>query len=252
MRDVETIFRKDGGRPIIGLSIYDYFGAYLIRGFQDIDFILVGDSLGMVIQGRRDTRQVTIDHMLYHLEIVKRAVGDKPVFLDMPYGSYENAKSMSENIERIRGYGVEGVMIEGVYIESMKLLRDEGIPFIVHLGYMPKHHLKPSVVRDYNRLYMECLKSQENGAIAIKLELVDSEVARRIQRKMDIPVLGVGSGPHVDGHILVLYDFLGMTPWFKAKFVRRYVDFYKLGREAVSRLIEDIKEGRYPSEQESY
>jgi len=250
--NLKDILRNDRGKPIIGLSVYDYFGARLAEEFQEIDFVLVGDSLSMVFKGKPNVKHVTLDEMLYHLRIVKDIVTDKPIILDMPIGTYEKMEDAYRNVYKAISDGADGVMIEGIHIETMEMLSNEGISYIVHLGYMPKYHQKPVIIKDYEKLLHESKTCQEYGANAIKFELVDKEVTKKIREDLEIPILGVGSGPHVDGHILVLYDFIGMYPEFKAKFVRKYVDIYRLAYDALSKLIKDIQTGDYPSEYESY
>lgn len=252
MKDLKKIFRKGREKPIIGFSIYDYFGARLVENFEEIDFVLIGDSLSMVFKGKPDVKNVDMDEMIYHLRIVGETVKDKPILFDMPIGSYEDPDTALENAYKALSNGAHGVMIEGIHLEIMERFSENDIKFLVHLGYMPKYHDRPRVIRDYDTLIRESLICQRSGALAIKFELVDKKVTKKIRERLDIPILGVGSGPYVDGHILVLYDFLGMYPDFKAKFVRRYINLYDLSRQALAKLLEDIVNGRYPSEEESY
>ena len=252
MTRLKEVLKRGFERPLIGFSVYDYFGAKLVDKFEEVDFVLVGDSLSMVFKGRPDVRHVDMDDMLYHLEIVRHVIKDKPVILDMPLGSYEDPMKAYENVSKAIYRGADGVMIEGIYRSTMEMLSDEDIDFIVHLGYKPKYDEKPRIYRDYNSLLREAILCQELGAEAIKLELVESNVAKMVKEKLDIPVLGVGSGPYLDGHILVLYDFLGMYPDLKARFVRRYIDLFSLAEEALSKLIKDIISGSYPSTNEFY
>ncbi len=252
MEIIEEIFDKNRSRPIIGFSVYDYFGARLINEFKDIDFVLVGDSLSMVFKGKPTVKSVDMDEMIYHLRIVSETVRDKPIILDMPIGSYEDPEEAVENAYKALTNGAHGIMIEGIHIETMDRLKEEDIKFIVHLGYMPKYHDRPRIIKDYEKLLYESLTCQRHGAMAIKFEAVERNVTKMIRERLDIPLLGVGSGPWVDGHILVLYDFLGMYPDFKARFVKKYIDVYGLAREALKKLLEDIFRGKYPSEDESY
>ena len=246
--------RKMDGEPIIAFSIYDAFGAMLVNDLDSVDFVLVGDSLSMVFKGYDNVRMVTLDEMLYHYRIVRRLVKKIPVILDLPYNSYEDIDSLGHTLNRLLEAGVDGVMIEGIYTKAMDRFRDVGIDFMVHLGYLPKYDDRPNVIgRDKRDELLNNAKiAEEKGAFAIKLELVSSDVAKYIRDNVDIPVLGVGSGPYVDGHILVLYDFIGLTPWFRAKFVRRYAELYDEALDALKRLIDDIKKGRYPDKSESY
>lgn len=252
MKNIEHIFRKGRQKPIIGFSIYDYFGARLVENFREIDFVLIGDSLSMVFKGKPDVKNVKLDEMIYHLRIVSETIKDKPILFDMPIGSYEDPDNALENVYKALSNGAHGVMIEGIHVETMERFSEEDIKFLVHLGYMPKYHERPKVIKDYDALLHESLICQKYGALALKFELVDKIVTKRIRERLEIPILGVGSGPWVDGHILVLYDFLGMYPGFKAKFVRKYIDLYSLAEEALEKLLEDIINGRYPSEEESY
>ncbi len=252
MNNLRNIFRKDRERPIIGFSVYDYFGVKIVSEFEDIDFILIGDSLSMVFKGFKDVRHVNFQEMIYHLKIVSRNVSDKPIIFDMPLNSYEKPELALKNAETAYSEGADGVLIEGLFKDTMYVLKENNIEYLVHLGYKPKFDERPKVFTDFNLLYKECIEAYEAGALAVKLELVKYDIAKMIREKIDIPVLGVGSGPYVDGHILVLYDFIGMYPGFRPKFVRKYVDLYNLAKEAVEKLISDIKKGEYPSLEESY
>ncbi len=249
---MKEIFRK--GRTIIGFSIYDAFGAYILKEVGDIDFIVIGDSASMVLKGYEDVKHVTIMEMIEYFKTVKRIIDDKPVFIDLPYGTYGDMVDHRDTLHILRDLGVDGILVEGVYPKVIRDSLDLGLECIVHLGYMPKFDEYPRVIGedDFDDLLRQVRYAEDLGCIAVKLELVKMDVARRIRESISIPVLGTGSGPYVDGHILVLYDFLGMTPKFKPRFVRIYIDIFRMGVEATRRLVRDILEGRYPDIDESY
>ncbi len=236
---------------LFGLSVYDFFGVLVVNSVDAVDFAVVGDSLGMVFKGCRDVKCVSLNDIVYHASVVLEHCR-KPVYVDVPYEAY--AKDIYQGIERILVLEPYGLLVEGVLKDVWRWLEGEGIRYIAHLGYMPKFHDRPRVVRmdDGEWLIDAALEAESRGAEMVKLELVESSLAKLVAEKLDIPVLGVGAGPYVDGQILVLYDFLGMYPGFEARFVRRYVDLYQLALEAVEKLAKDIKMGRYPTADESY
>jgi len=203
---------------------------------------------------RRGVRDTSLEDSLYHLAAVKRILVNKPIYVDLPIGTYEEPGRAVESSTRVLGEGGHGVMVEGYWPDTWDALAREGIPYIVHLGYTPKYMDRPLVVRggEGEELLAMARDAEERGAEMVKLELVETGVAARIAEELDIPVLGVGAGPYVDGHILVIYDFLGLYPGFTPRFVRRYVDLIEIGRKGVERLVRDILEGRYPGPGESY
>ncbi len=240
-------------RPLIGFSLYDPFTAEMVRDIDEVDFIVIGDSLGMVFK-RGSVRDTRLEDSLYHLGAVLRVIRNKPVYVDLPIGTYEEPGNAVENSRRVVEKGGYGVVVEGYWPKTWDALSRVRIPYIVHLGYTPKYMDRPIVVRseEGDRLLEMAREAEERGAEMVKLELVEAEIAARIADELDIPVIGVGAGPYVDGHILVIYDFLGLYPGFTPRFVRRYVDLIEVGRKGVERLVRDILTGHYPGPEESY
>ncbi len=242
-----------GKRPLIGFSLYDPFTAEMVRDIDEVDFIVIGDSLGMVFK-RGSVRDTRLGDSLYHLRAVLSVIRDKPIYVDLPIGTYEEPGRAVENSRRVVEEGGYGVVVEGYWPRTWDALARAGIPYIVHLGYTPKYMDRPRVVRgDEGAKLLEMAREAEyRGAEMVKLELVETGIAGRIAEELEIPVIGVGAGPNVDGHILVIYDFLGLYPGFTPKFVKRYVDLIEIGRKGVESLVRDILTGRYPGPEESY
>jgi 3-methyl-2-oxobutanoate hydroxymethyltransferase len=194
-----------------------------------IPFILVGDSLGMVVLGYEDTTYVTIAEMEHHVRAAARARPRALLVADMPFHSYETPASAVENAKRLIGAGAEAVKAEGgrEIMEQVKAILAAEIPFCGHLGMLPQHvreeggyRVKGKLESEHQSLLADAEALAEAGAFAVVLELVTPPVAEEITERVPIPTIGIGSGPHCDGQILVTPDLLGMLPWFDLKHVK--------------------------------
>jgi 3-methyl-2-oxobutanoate hydroxymethyltransferase len=251
---------KRQSMPISALTAYDYATARLIDE-AGIDFILVGDSLAMVVLGHENTLAVTMDEMLHHTRAVRRAVRRALVVADMPYGSYHGAiaEGVANAVRFIKEAGAEAVKIEGTRIELVRALSDAEVPVIGHLGLTPQsvhrmggYRVQARTAETVRRLQSDARALAEAGAGAIVLEGVPREVAEVITAELAIPTIGIGAGPGCDGQILVFHDLVGLTFAPPAKFVRRYADLGSAIRSAVEHYRDDVEHRAFPSDEESY
>ena len=219
---------KARGQKIAALTAYDFPMARLLDQVG-IPFILVGDSLAMVVLGFPDTTQVTMSDMEHHIRAVARAKPNSLIIGDLPFRSYETVPKAVENAKRLITAGAEGVKAEGgrEIIEQVRAITAAGIPFCGHLGMLPQHvieeggyHVKGKKESEYQALLADADALVEAGAFAIVLELVTPPVAREISKRIPVPTIGIGAGPDCDGQILVTPDLLGMLPWFSLKHVK--------------------------------
>ncbi len=251
---------KRQSRPISALTAYDYATARLVDE-AGIDFVLVGDSLAMVVLGHENTLAVTVDEMLHHTRAVRRAVRRALVVADMPYGSYHGsiAEGVANAVRFIKEAGAEAVKIEGPRIELVRALTDAEVPVIGHLGLTPQsvhrmggYSVQARTVETIRRLQADARALAEAGAGAIVLEGVPREVAEVITAELAIPTIGIGAGPGCDGQILVFHDLVGLTFAPAAKFVRRYADLGAAIHSAVEHYREDVEHRAFPADEESY
>src|SRR5882724_8180300 len=222
------MIRRMKGQRIPALTAYDYPMAKLLDEIG-IPLILVGDSLGMVVLGYPDTTQVTMAEMEHHVRAAARAKPRALLVADLSYRSYENVDSAVDNARRLAKAGAEAVKAEGgrAILEQIRAIRAAGIPFLGHLGMLPQHvqeeggyHIKGKNVPEHRALLSDADALVEAGAFGIVLELVTAQVAKELTLRIPIPTIGIGSGPHCDGQILVTPDLLGMLPWFSLKHVK--------------------------------
>lgn len=226
---VETIrAMKKRGEKIAALTAYDFPMTRLLDQ-AGIPFILVGDSLGMVVLGYPDTTHVTMEEMEHHVRAAARAKPNALLIADLPYRSYETVESAVANAKRLVAAGAEGVKAEGgrSIIPQVRAILASGIPFCGHLGMLPQHvleeggyHLKGKKDDEVAALFADAQALEEAGAFAIVLELVKSTVAQKLSQQLTIPTIGIGAGPQCDGQVLVTPDLLGMLPWFSLKHVK--------------------------------
>ncbi|MBK9031394.1 MAG: 3-methyl-2-oxobutanoate hydroxymethyltransferase [Myxococcales bacterium] len=254
--------QKVAGDKITMLTAYDATFARLLDQ-AGADILLVGDSLGMVIQGHDTTLPVTIDEMVYHCRAVARGARRAQVVGDMPFMSYqESVEQGLRNAGRlIKDGGAHAVKLEGgaQHAPLVARLTATGIPVMGHLGLTPQsfHQFGGFKVQGKDagaaaRLTADARALADAGAYAIVLEGIPSEVAREVTAAIDIPTIGIGAGPDCDGQVLVIYDLLGMDERFKPKFVRRYADLSTTIKDACQRYFADVKGARFPSEAESF
>lgn len=258
----DIVALKKSGEKITMITAYDYYSAKLLDQ-AGADLILVGDSLGMVIQGKEDTLSVTLDEIIYHTSIVKCAVKKALVVADLPFMSYQ--VSIEEAVKNagtlMKKTGAGAVKLEGGknILPQVKAIVASGIPVVGHLGLTPQsvHQLGGYRVQGKEKkgaldLIDDALKLQEAGVFSIVLETIPLELAKLISNKLEIPVLGIGAGPHCDGQVLVFHDLVGFDDNFSPKFVRKYANLNKIIKEALRNFISDVKDNKFPDNTESY
>src|ERR1700677_1969491 len=254
--------KKTQGRPIVALTAYDYATARLVDE-AGVDFILVGDSLAMVVMGYENTLPVTMDEMLLHTRAVRRAVKQAMVIADMPFGSYQvsTGEGVANAARFLKEAGAQAVKVEGgaSRIDLVKRLTDAEIPVMAHLGLTPQsvhrmsgYRVQGKSVTAIHDLVKDALAIEAAGAFAVGLEGIPTGGAQRITAALHIPAIGIGAGPHCDGQILVLHDLINLSFSAPAKFVRRYGDAAALITDAVNRYRSDVEGHQFPGEEESY
>src|SRR5438270_4190132 len=253
---------KQAGERISMLTAYDATFARLLDR-AGIEVLLVGDSLGMVVQGHDTTLPVTMDQMVYHCAAVSRATEHAHLVGDMPFGSYQiSADEAVKNAMRLVAEGgVESVKLEGgtEYADIVRRIVRAGVPVMGHIGLTPQsvHKLGGYVVQGRTeekaqKLIADARALEEAGCYSLILEMMPAELSADISRALSIPVIGIGAGAGCDGQVLVIYDLLGMNPDFSPKFVKRYLDLGVLIREAVTRYNDEVKHGVFPGPEHSF
>jgi 3-methyl-2-oxobutanoate hydroxymethyltransferase len=240
---------KQRAERIPALTAYDYPTARLLDE-AGIPFILVGDSLGMVVLGYPDTTLVTMEEMEHHVRAVARAKPNALIGADLPYRSYERVEAAVVNSRRLIAAGAEAVKAEGgrSIIEQVRAIIAAGVPFIGHLGMLPqsireegRYHIKGKTDSERESLVSDARALAKAGASAIVLELVTPPVAREITNSIPIATIGIGSGPDCDGQILVTNDLIGTFPWFTPRFVKPYLNAGEQMRTALKNWKEAVE-----------
>ena len=254
--------RKLHGEKITALTAYDYPTARLVdeAGF---DVLLVGDSLAQVVLGYDSTVPVTTGEMLHHLRAARRGVRRALLVADLPYGSYHLGErdTLRTSLRFIKQGGAEAIKVEGGRKRShvIKRMVNAEIPTMGHIGLTPQsvHRLggygvQGRTLESANELLADAQALEDAGVFALVLEAVPRELAAMITRRLRIPTIGIGAGPDCDGQVMVFHDVAGLTFQHSAKFVRPYADVRGTLHDALLRFKEDVKEGRYPGDDESY
>jgi len=249
---------KQEGKKITALTAYDYPSAAMVDR-AGIDIILVGDSVGMAVQGWDTTLPVTMDEMIYHTKLVTRACTRSLVVGDMPFMSYQSSLDKAvENAGRfLKEAAATAVKLEGGadVCPAISAMAKAGIPVQAHIGLTPQsvHQMGGfKVQRDEARLLKDARDVEAAGAFSVVLEGIPSAIAEKITRALSIPTIGIGAGPFCDGQILVLHDMLGINDGFLPKFVKKYVDIAALAARGLDEYIKEVQAGSFPSRDHSY
>jgi 3-methyl-2-oxobutanoate hydroxymethyltransferase len=264
-KKITTVYLQDmkrRGEKIAVLTAYDALFARL-EDQAGIDVILVGDSAAQVVAGDKSTLSATMDQMLYHTRIVSKVVQHALVVADMPFLSFQVSPEQTvANAGRfLAEAGAEAVKLEGgrPVLESVRRLVDVGIPVMGHLGLTPQsinkfggYEVRAREKAEAEILLSDALGLQEAGAFAIVLEKIPASFAGEVSRSLTIPTISIGSGSLCDGQVLVLYDMLGLYDQLNLKFVRKYRRLADEVSNAVKEYIRDIRDGSFPSADESY
>ena len=250
---------KETGRKLSMLTAYDFPWAAMIDE-AGVDGILVGDTLGMVVQGKDSTLPVTLDEIIYHAEIVCRAVRRALVVVDLPFLSFQVSSRLAvQNAGRIlKETGASAVKLEGGVNQARTIerLATADIPVMAHVGLRPQSVRMlgrlSAIQRDEDQLLADAKAAEQAGAFAVVLELIPREIAARITSELSIPTIGIGAGPDCDGQVLVSNDMLGITPEFQPRFLKRFAELRETAVAAVQQYVAEVQSGQFPDDAHSH
>jgi len=254
--------KKKEGNKITMLTAYDYPFAQIVDE-AGIDVILVGDSVGMVVQGLENTLPVTMDEMIYHTRMVSRAVKNAMVIGDMPFMSYQSSiEDTVKNAGRfLKEAGASSVKIEGgaEIADHIKALTKSDIPVMAHIGLTPQsihrmggYKVQGKTEESARRLIEEAHIVEDAGAFSVLLEAIPISLAKKITEELSIPTIGIGAGPYCDGQVLVLHDVIGLFERFVPKFVKKYTNLKEEALKAIRTYKEEVEKGIFPSEEQGF
>ena len=253
---------KAQGEKIAMLTAYDYTLAGIIDS-AGIDVVLVGDSASNVVAGHETTLPITLDQMVYHAASVVRAVARALVVVDLPFGTYQadSKEALRSAIRIMKESGAHAVKLEGgaEIKESVERILQAGIPVMGHLGLTPQsiyrfgtYTVRAREEAEADALVKDAKMLEKLGCFALVLEKIPATLAKTVAAEVQIPIIGIGAGQHVDGQVLVLHDMLGMTQEFSPRFLRRYLNLQEDISNAVAHYTQDVKKGDFPNDQEQY
>ena len=250
---------KAKGCKLSMVTAYDFQWATIFDE-AGVDGILVGDTLGMVVQGHSTTLPVTLDQMIYHGEIVARAAKRALVVVDMPFMSYQiSAEQAIGNAGRIlKETTASAVKLEGGenQAKTIAALTNADIPVMAHVGLKPQSvNMLGSlgkIERDEKQILADAHAAENAGAFAIVLEMIPQTIAKKITKELTIPTIGIGAGPQCDGQVLVSNDMFSLTPNFNPKFLKKYADLRKIALDATKQYVKDVSSGTFPGKEHSH
>ncbi len=253
---------KGQGEKIAMLTAYDYSMAKILDG-AGIDVLLVGDSASNVMAGNETTLPITLDHMIWHATAVVKAVDRALVVVDVPFGSYQgnSSEALRSSIRIMKESGAHAVKMEGglEVKESIERVLTAGIPVMGHLGLTPQsiykfgtYTVRAKEEEEAEKLVEDARLLRDIGCFSIVLEKIPAALGKRVAEELEIPLIGIGAGPHVDGQVLVMHDMLGITQDFQPRFLRMYADLNASIDKAVKDYVTDVKDQNFPNEKESY
>lgn len=256
VKTIQSMKRR--GEKISMLTAYDFPTAQMLDE-ANVDCILVGDSLAMVVQGKSTTIPVTIEEMIYHGEMVTRATKRAMVIVDLPFpvGQLGIAHTVESAARIMKQTQCHAVKMEGGHqqADAIRAMVDAGIPTIAHIGLRPQsvHALGGyRVQRDADQLIADATAAEAAGAFCVLIECVPAELAEQATKMLKVPTIGIGAGGHCDGQVLVTNDMLGWNSGYIPKFVRKYADLRTAAFEAVKKFTQDIETGVFPGPDESF
>lgn len=258
----DIIEMKRRGGKITALTAYDYSFARILDE-AGVDILLVGDSLGSVIQGHENTLPVTLEEMIYHTRAVARGRKRALVVADMPFLSFQiSLEEAKRNAGRVvQEAGAEAVKLEGGVrmVEVIEAIAEMGIPVMGHVGLTPQsihqfggYKVQGKEKEQSEAILQDALAVEDGGAFSVVLEGIPVDLARQITERLSIPTIGIGAGVHCDGQVLVMHDMLGLFDMYRPKFVKRYADLKGVITEAVKSYIAEVREGKFPDEGHSF
>jgi len=251
---------KQAGEKFTCLTSYDATFAQLVSS-AGVEVILIGDSLGMVLQGNDSTLPVTVEDMAYHTQCVANGNQGALLMADMPFMSYATPEQAMENAAILMQSGAHLVKLEGGdwLVETTRLLSERGIPTCLHLGLTPQtvnkmggYKVQGRQDQQAEKMITDAVALAEAGADIILLECVPNELANKITEAVDVPVIGIGAGNGTDGQVLVIHDMLGATTGHRPKFVKNFLEGNNSIQAAIENYITDVKSGAFPSEEHTF
>jgi 3-methyl-2-oxobutanoate hydroxymethyltransferase len=254
----DFVAAKARGHRLTMLTAYDYTMARLLDD-AGVDSLLVGDSLGMVVQGQADSLAVTVDEMIYHTKLVARGVRRSLLVADLPFMSFQiSPKQALKNAGRlIKEGGAQAIKLEGGARSAAAIaaITAAEIPLMAHIGLTPQSVRRLGgfkVQRDAERLLDDALAVEAAGAFAVVVECVPTELAARITAALKIPTIGIGAGPNCDGQILVTPDLLGLFDDIRPRFVKHYAEIGQAVRHAAATYCREVRDGSFPGPEHSF
>ncbi len=256
---LDLLAMKQHNEKITCLTAYDASFSQLIDQ-AGIDVILVGDSLGMVIQGKTTTIPVSIDEMIYHTQCVVKARRRAFVIADLPFLSYSSVKiALNNSAKLMQSAGAQMVKLEGAHIKVISRLVELGMPVCGHLGLLPQsinllgcYKMQGKSMKEAERITEDALKIEQAGASLLVLECVPAELATTITAKLNIPVIGIGAGVNCDGQVLVLYDMLGISMGKRPRFSKNFMQSATDIPHAIKLYQQQVKQQLFPSKEHCY
>jgi len=248
---------KKTGRKIVTVTAYDATFAQLCEA-AGVDLVLVGDSLGMVIQGHPNTLPVTLDQMVYHTRIVSRGLRRAFLVMDLPFSSVPVSleRAVEAAVRALAEGNAQGIKVEGFTPHVLQLvshLSSHGIPVMGHVGLVPQsvHQMGGFRIQGKSReagarVLEGARRLQEAGAFSVVLEAIPHELAREITGALSIPTIGIGAGPHCDGQVLVSYDLLGLNETYCPRFVKKYANLSEIVLQALGEYASEVRSGAFP------
>lgn len=248
--------KKNQAERIAMLTCYDAMFAKILDQ-SGVDILLVGDSVGMAVQGQETTLGVTLEQIAYHTSMVARGAGRAHIVADMPFMSYQHdIKEAMQNAAKLLVAGAQSVKLEGGrnMAPTIRALVEAGIPVMGHVGLTPQSvhalsgfRMQGKTAESCERITQDAQALEEAGAYAVVLECVPEDLAREITQTLRIPTIGIGAGPQCDGQVLVLYDMLGLNPEFKPKFVKTYLTGGALIQQACEAYVTEVRQKVFPA-----
>jgi len=252
---------KNDNKKITMITCYDYWSAKIIDE-SEIDAVLVGDSVAMVMHGFETTVNADVEMMAFHTAAVKRGLHNKFLVTDLPFLAHKKGiEFLVKSVDRIFKSGAQAIKIEGAgdNLKDIEFLVKSGIPVMGHLGLTPQsvHQLSGFKLQGKSdnkaeQILEDAKKLEQAGCFSIVLEMIPQKLAKEITDEIDIPTIGIGAGKFTSGQILVLQDLLGMSNTFSPKFLRKYLNGYDVLQSAINKYSNDVRDNIFPSNDESY
>lgn len=253
--------RKARGEKIVMLTAYDYPSA-LLADRAGVDCLLVGDTLGSVVQGHPTTLPVTLDEVIYHVRMVRRGVKRALLLADLPFGSYQvnTEEAMRSAVRLLKEAGADAVKLEGgaSMVPTVQRLTEAGIPVVAHLGLTPQsvnllggHKVQGREAAAAEQMVADAQQLEAAGAFGVVLETIPAILAARITAEISIPTIGIGAGSECDGQVQVWHDLLGLYPGKTFRHVKRYADLGTVVEGALRAYAEEVRVGAFPTKEQS-